>query len=96
MRDEFESLQAERICSETHSWGPLPRVCAPVRCSTAERSTLVRLVQRLRLMPAVHLLRWENRRYCHLTFLQWSSHALPVVAVGLRGYKMLHLALSGS
>lgn len=52
MRDEFESLQAERICSETHSWGPLPRVCAHVRRSTAEHSTLVRLVQRLRLMPA--------------------------------------------
>jgi hypothetical protein len=62
MHEEFETsrVQVDSIAAEPHSCRALARVCAHVRCSTAERSSLVRLVHRLGLMPAVRSIRWES------------------------------------
>ena len=62
MRDEFETsrIQVDSISAEPHSCRALARVCAQVRCSNVERSSLVRLVHRLGLMPAVRSIRWES------------------------------------
>jgi hypothetical protein len=62
MRDEFETsrIRVDNIGAEPHSCRALTRVCAQVRCSNAERSSLVRLVHRLGLMPAVRSIRWES------------------------------------
>ena len=62
MRDEFETsrIQVDSINVEAHSWRALARVWAQVRCSNVERSSLVRLVHRLGLIPAVRSIRWES------------------------------------
>lgn len=62
MREEFETsrIQLHSVGAEPHSCRPLVRVCAHVRCSNVERSSLVRLVHRLGLMPAVRSIRWES------------------------------------
>ena len=62
MRDEFETsrIQVDSISAEPHSCRALARVCAQVRCSNVERSSLVRLVHRLGLMQAVRSIRWES------------------------------------
>ena len=62
MREEFETsrIQVDSISVEAHSCRALARVCAQVRCSNVERSSLVRLVHRLGLMPAVRSIRWES------------------------------------
>ena len=62
MRDEFETsrIEVDSIGAEPHSCRALARVCAQVRCSNVERSSLVRLVHWLGLMPAVRSVRWES------------------------------------
>jgi hypothetical protein len=62
MRDEFETsrIQVDSIGAEPHSCRALARVCAQVRCSNVERSSLVRLVHRLGLMAGVRSIRWES------------------------------------
>jgi uncharacterized membrane protein YhiD involved in acid resistance len=53
-------LAVDEISHQADGDQRLARVAARVCCTNAERSTLVRLVTRLSLEPAVRSVRWEN------------------------------------
>jgi hypothetical protein len=54
------NLTIDDIGHPAEGYQRLARVVARVRCTIAERSTLVGLVSRLELEPAVRSIRWES------------------------------------
>jgi hypothetical protein len=62
VREQIDAagLAVDEIGHQADGYQRFARVVARVRCTNAERSTLVRLVTRLGLEPAVRSVRWEN------------------------------------
>lgn len=62
VRDQLDAagLTVGEISDQADSYQRLARVVAKVRCTIAERSTLVGLVGRLEQEAAVRSVRWEN------------------------------------
>jgi hypothetical protein len=62
MRKEFgaSGIEVASLGVEYDSGGALARVCARVRCSNPERSGLVRLTNRLSLMPELRSIQWKS------------------------------------